>query len=201
MIGRVVSSAGRGRTRARRDRVPWETNLLRTGAEERFDQIVAATREFFDVGAASMSLIGRHTQHFKSAIGLLRSQTPRQIALCTATVEQNSMLIINETLTDDRFSSNPLVVGEPHIRFYAGYPLHGPRGWLRVFVNEGSEKRPNREPRDRLLIEVARRRAAEKLALTLAVNGGVFRALFGAFSPQTKRTNRARRPRSSGETP
>ncbi len=39
------------------------------------------------------------------------------------------MLIINDTLTDERFASNPLVVGEPHIRFYAGYPLPGPRGW------------------------------------------------------------------------
>ncbi|KRE91816.1 hypothetical protein ASG86_01250 [Arthrobacter sp. Soil764] len=106
-----------------------ETDLLRTGAEESFDRVVAATREFFNVGAASLSLIGRNTQHFKSALGPLRSQTPRQIALCAATVEQNSMLIINDTLTDDRFASNPLVLGEPHIRFYAGYPLHGPRGW------------------------------------------------------------------------
>ncbi|UUL75467.1 GAF domain-containing protein [Pseudarthrobacter sp. Fe7] len=106
-----------------------ETSLLRTGAEEPFDRVVAAAREFFNVGAASLSLIGRNTQHFKSAIGPLRNETPRQIALCAATVEQNSMLIINDALTDDRFSSNPLVVGEPHIRFYAGYPLHGPRGW------------------------------------------------------------------------
>lgn len=106
-----------------------ETNLLRTGEEEPFDRVVAATREFFNVGAASLSLIGRNTQHFKSAIGPLRDETPRQIALCAATVECNSMLIINDALTDDRFASNPLVVGEPHIRFYAGYPLHGPRGW------------------------------------------------------------------------
>jgi GAF domain-containing protein len=39
------------------------------------------------------------------------------------------MLIINDTHADLRFANNPLVVGEPHIRFYAGYPLHGPRGW------------------------------------------------------------------------
>lgn len=100
-----------------------ETSLLRTGPEEPFHRIVAATREFFNVGAASLSLIGRNTQHFKSAIGPLRNETPRQIALCAATVEQNSMLIINDALTDDRFSSNPLVVGEPHIRFYARLPI------------------------------------------------------------------------------
>lgn len=62
-------------------------------------------------------------------MGPLREETPRDIALCTQTVQQDSMLVINDTLADDRFASNPLVVGEPHIRFYAGFPLHGPRGW------------------------------------------------------------------------
>ncbi|WP_306631275.1 GAF domain-containing protein [Arthrobacter sp. B1I2] len=106
-----------------------ETNLLDSGPEEPFDRIVGATRKFFNVGAASLSLIDGDVQHFKSVVGPLRDETPRQIALCTATVERNTMLIINDTLTDDRFASNPLVVGDPHIRFYAGFPLHGPRGW------------------------------------------------------------------------
>jgi hypothetical protein len=106
-----------------------ETDLLHSGAEESFDRIVAAARKYFNVGAASMSLIAEDAQYFKSVFGPLREETPRQIALCTATVERNSMLIINDTFKDRRFASNPLVVGEPHIRFYAGYPLHGPRGW------------------------------------------------------------------------
>ncbi|WP_461175028.1 GAF domain-containing protein [Arthrobacter sp. Z1-9] len=106
-----------------------ETDLLHSGPEAIFDRIVTAARRYFDVGAASMSLIGEDTQYFKSVFGPLRDETPRQIALCTATLERNSMLIINDTHTDRRFATNPLVVGEPHIRFYAGYPLHGPRGW------------------------------------------------------------------------
>lgn len=120
-----------------------ETNLLQSGAEEAFDRLVAAARKYFDVGAASLSLIAEDAQYFKSVVGPLREETPRQIALCAATVEQNSMLIINDTLTDDRFASNPLVVGEPHIRFYAGYPLHGPRGW-----NIGTLCIIDQEPRD-----------------------------------------------------
>jgi hypothetical protein len=106
-----------------------ETDLLHSGPEAIFDRVVAAARRFFDVGAASMSLIGEDTQYFKSVFGPLRDQTPRQIALCTATLERNSMLIINDTHNDLRYANNPLVVGDPHIRFYAGYPLHGPRGW------------------------------------------------------------------------
>jgi GAF domain-containing protein len=90
---------------------------------------VAATRRYFDVGAASLSLIAEDAQYFKSVYGPLRDETPRQIALCAATVELNSMLIINDTFADERWASNPLVVGDPRIRFYAGYPLHGPRGW------------------------------------------------------------------------
>jgi hypothetical protein len=130
----ALGAAGRSlltpeRAEAERLRSLHETDLLDSGTEEIFDRIVAAARKFFNVGAASMSLIAADAQYFKSVIGPLRDETPRQIALCTATVERNSMLIINDTFTDERFVSNPLVVGEPHIRFYAGYPLHGPRGW------------------------------------------------------------------------
>lgn len=106
-----------------------ETHLLGTGAEETYDRVVTAAWKYFDVGAASMSLIAEDAQFFKSVIGPLREETPRQIALCAATVERNSMLIINDTLEDDEWAANPLVTGAPYIRFYAGYPLHGPRGW------------------------------------------------------------------------
>ena len=105
-----------------------ETNLLHSGAEEVFDRVVLAARKYFDVGAASLSLIAEDAQYFKSVVGPLL-EAPRAVALCTATVERNAMLIINDTATDDRFATNPLVTGEPFIRFYAGYPLHGPRGW------------------------------------------------------------------------
>lgn len=106
-----------------------ETELLHTGTEEPFDRIVTAARQYFDVVAASLSLIAEDAQYFKSVVGPLQEETPRLVALCTETVERNAMLIINDTLTDAQFASNPLVVGEPFIRFYAGYPLHGPRGW------------------------------------------------------------------------
>lgn len=106
-----------------------ETDLLHTGREEIFDRVVSMAKEYFGVGAASVSLIAAKALFLKSVAGPLRVETPREIALCTHTMRQDSMLIINDTLTDGRFANNPLVVGEPFIRFYAGYPLHGPRGW------------------------------------------------------------------------
>ncbi|WP_258804825.1 GAF domain-containing protein [Pseudarthrobacter sp. NS4] len=105
-----------------------ESDLLHSGAEDVFDRVVSAARKYFNVGAASLSLIAEDAQYFKSVVGPLL-EAPRAVALCTATVEGNAMLIINDTLTDERFATNPLVTGEPFIRFYAGYPLHGPRGW------------------------------------------------------------------------
>jgi hypothetical protein len=105
-----------------------ETDLLHTGPEETFDRVVNAARDY-GAGAASLSLIAKDAQFFKSVVGPLREETPRQIALCTETVRRDSMLVINDTLTDEQFASNPLVIGDPYIRFYAGYPLHGPRGW------------------------------------------------------------------------
>ncbi|HEU4668087.1 MAG TPA: GAF domain-containing protein [Arthrobacter sp.] len=106
-----------------------ETELLHTGPVDIFDQVVETAKDYFGVDAASLSLIAENAQFLKSAVGPLHEETPREVALCTQTVKLNSMLIINDTLTDDRFATNPLVLGEPFIRFYAGYPLHGPRGW------------------------------------------------------------------------
>ncbi|RKO25345.1 GAF domain-containing protein [Pseudarthrobacter phenanthrenivorans] len=125
--GRFLLSPERGEEE--RLRSLRETHLLHTGREEMFDRVVSTAKEYFRVDAASLSLIAEDAQFLKAVVGPLREETPRDIALCTQTVQQDSMLVINDTLADDRFASNPLVVGEPHIRFYAGFPLHGPRGW------------------------------------------------------------------------
>jgi hypothetical protein len=143
----ALGAAGRSlltpeRAEAERLQSLHETGLLGSAEEEIYDRVVVAAKEFFGVSTASMSLIAEDAQFLKSAVGSLREETPREIALCTRTVESNSMLVINDTLSDDRFASNPLVVGEPFIRFYAGYPLHGPRGW-----NIGSLRIIDQEPR------------------------------------------------------
>lgn len=125
--GRFLLSPERGEME--RLRSLRETHLLHTGREEMFDRVVSTAKEYFRVDAASLSLIAEDAQFLKAVVGPLREETPRDIALCTQTVQQDSMLVINDTLADERFASNPLVVGDPYIRFYAGYPLHGPRGW------------------------------------------------------------------------
>lgn len=105
------------------------TGLVDTSAEERFDRITRQAQERFGVSSASVALITDRTQFLKSVVGPLKQHTPRDIALCNETIRHAGPLIINDTLTDARFKDNPLVTGEPHIRFYAGHPLFGSKGW------------------------------------------------------------------------
>ncbi len=56
--------------------------------------------------------------------GINNSETSRDISICGHVINQDDLSIVNDTLTDDRFSENPLVTEDPHVRFYAGYPVY-----------------------------------------------------------------------------
>ncbi|WP_159803525.1 GAF domain-containing protein [Arthrobacter zhaoguopingii] len=114
---------------AERLRAVERTGLVDTPAEERFDRITRQAKEHFGVSSASVALIAKQRQFLKSVIGPLGQNTPRDIALCSETIRRAGPLIINDTLNDPLFKNNPLVTGEPRIRFYAGYPLIGSGGW------------------------------------------------------------------------
>lgn len=105
------------------------TNLLDTPAEKRFDQYTQQARNYFHVSSSIVALIDDHRMFLKSVIGPIEQNLPREITFCTATIRNAGPLIIPDTLEDDRFRTNPLVLGEPFIRFYAGYPLRGSGGW------------------------------------------------------------------------
>jgi sigma-B regulation protein RsbU (phosphoserine phosphatase) len=102
--------------------------LLDTPAEERFDSVARLAAEIFQVPMAFVSLIDRERQWMKSRVGLTVCQTSREISFCSHAILGEEALIIQDTHRDPRFVDNPLVTGEPHIRFYAGQPLRGPGG-------------------------------------------------------------------------
>lgn len=97
--------------------------VLDTPAEEAFDRLTQLACDLFDLPVALVSLVDAERQWFKSHQGLTTSETCRDLSFCAHAVAQNKMLIIEDTLDDQRFADNPLVTGPPHIRFYAGQPL------------------------------------------------------------------------------
>jgi phosphoribosyl 1,2-cyclic phosphodiesterase/DNA-binding response OmpR family regulator len=105
-----------------------ELQILDTEAEERFDIITRIAANVFDVPIALVSLVDQERLWFKSRFGLSIMETPRDQAFCAHAILDTDVTIVRDTLLDPRFTDNPLVIGEPRIRFYAGYPLTLPDG-------------------------------------------------------------------------
>jgi sigma-B regulation protein RsbU (phosphoserine phosphatase) len=103
-------------------------DLLDTPPEERFDRITRLLTLVLRVPMAYISLVDSDRQWFKSSCGLDSTQTPRAISFCGHAILSDEPMVVPDAAEDERFHDNPLVTGEPHIRFYAGYPLNGPGG-------------------------------------------------------------------------
>lgn len=102
--------------------------ILDTPSEENFDDITALAARYFDVPIALITLVDRDRQWFKSRVGLGVTQTARDIAFCDTAIQGTGVMVVTDARSDARFASNPLVTGEPGIRFYAGSPLVTPQG-------------------------------------------------------------------------
>ena len=98
-------------------------NILDTTPEERFDRFTRLAKKIFDTPIALVSLIDQKRQWFKSSFGLAVLETSKDISFCGHAILNDDIFIVNDTFEDDRFKDNPLVLENPHIRFYAGVPL------------------------------------------------------------------------------
>jgi len=97
--------------------------LLDTDAEERFDRHTRIAAAALGAPIALVTLVDRDRQWFKSHLGFEFSETPRDIGFCSHAILDDKPLVVTDALRDDRFAENPAVVGDPHVRFYAGIPL------------------------------------------------------------------------------
>ncbi|WP_287129989.1 response regulator [Candidatus Cyanaurora vandensis] len=102
--------------------------ILDTPAEAAFDDLARLAAHICETPIALVSLVDETRQWFKARMGLEISQTSREIAFCAYAIEQTQLFLVPDALKDDRFARNPLVIHEPHIRFYAGMPLVTPEG-------------------------------------------------------------------------
>lgn len=104
-------------------------DVLDTPPEESFDRITRLAKSALQMPIVLVSLVDEDRQWFKSRQGLDATETPRDISFCTHAIEQDGPFIIRDALKDERFRENPLVTGDPNIRFYAGIPLKSPDGF------------------------------------------------------------------------
>lgn len=103
--------------------------MLDTPAEPGFDGIVQLACQFCDVPVALVSLVTGDRQWFKARINFPPCGTDLNSSVCAhALAQPDALLIIPDLTADPRTAANPLVTGEPHIRFYAGAPLRTAEG-------------------------------------------------------------------------
>ena len=101
-----------------------ELEIVDSGAESAFDGLVQAASAICGTPIALISLIDHDRQWFKANVGLEGvKETPRCISFCTHAIKQSELFVVEDAQIDPEFSGNPLVTGDPHIRFYAGAPL------------------------------------------------------------------------------
>ncbi len=97
--------------------------ILDTPSEPEFDDLTELAALICGVPIALISLVDVERQWFKARVGLDTPETPRSMAFCTYALGSSDVMVVPDALEDERFKTNPLVLQEPNIRFYAGAPL------------------------------------------------------------------------------
>ncbi len=140
-------------------------NIIYTPAEEVFDDMARLAAELCGTEIALITLVDSDYQWFKARVGVEHVGTPRDLSFCGHCINHRHPLVVEDTHLDPRFADNPLVTGDPHIRFYAGVPL---------LVDEGSsvgalsvaDRKPRRlAPRQIESLERLARQIARELRL------------------------------------
>ena len=112
----------------RRHQALLDLSILHTPAEAEFDEIVALASEICGAPISQISLLDTDYQWIKASVGIAARETPIIHSFCAHAIRQEGLFLVEDASVDARFVSNPMVVGDPGIRFYAGMPLYTAEG-------------------------------------------------------------------------
>lgn len=176
--------------------------VLDTPAEERFNRLTRIARILFDAPMAMVSLVDADRQWVKSGSGFPMRETSRETSFCGHAILSDEVMVIPDAAEDPRFHDNPLVTGEPHVRFYVGRPLRvGGRSKVGTLCLMDSRPRQFSDHELRLLEDLASMAEQELTAVSMAttdhLTGLLNRQGFELLASQSLRVcQRMRRPAS-----
>jgi GAF domain-containing protein len=97
--------------------------------QDALDDIVRLARTICECPIATISIIEEPRQLYIAQVGMAMKETPRDIAFCAHTILEKNTVLVPDATKDPRFADNPVVTGEPYVRFYAGVPLMNAHGF------------------------------------------------------------------------
>lgn len=103
-------------------------DVLDTAADADIDALTRLAAQLCGAPAATVSLVDTDRQWFLSRLGVGATETPRDVSFCTHTIGGEDLFEVRDATIDPRFAGTPLVVGDPHVVFYAGTPLRTSSG-------------------------------------------------------------------------
>ncbi len=98
--------------------------ILDTEPDPKFDSITKEATEKLDMPISTISILDKDREWYKSCQGITNKEGPREIAFCSWALLSKDVFIVEDTLLDPRFKTNPYVIGKPYIRFYAGMAIN-----------------------------------------------------------------------------
>lgn len=104
-------------------------DILDTPPEQAFDDLTRLASQICGTPIALITFVDESRHWFKSKVGMELSETPREAAFCEYAIAEQDLCVVGDARADERFATNPRVVSEPYIRFYAGMPLRTPEGF------------------------------------------------------------------------